>query len=78
MAAIHKGEEVANPAAVKRVDISISVVTAVLLAVSQVVTARWPGLREVLTQDVITSLAVIILGVVNPILTIISSKKVGL
>jgi hypothetical protein len=72
-----KGSKLFDSAAWKRGDITVSMLTGFLLALSQFAGDLYPPIKEYLTQDIITAAAVILLAVVNPIIHIVTSRSLG-
>lgn len=73
-----KGEAVANKAAWKRGQITVTALGGVMLAGTQVASAFGYDLPTGVTEETVNYLAAGIIGVTNIVLTYITSDKVGI
>lgn len=75
---LRKGQEVANPATWKNVQAGVNSVSALLLLLVNFAPEQYkPLIQSVVNQDMLNSLAGIVLGFYNAYVTWATSKKVG-
>lgn len=74
--AFQKGEQVDNPAAVKKSQLAVNIVGLLLLLVD-FLKPRYPALA-VITPEVANEVVIAVLGVYNVVATLVSSRKIGI
>lgn len=74
---IHKGKESANPEGMKRKQVIVNLAGLLASIVCLGIKNRFPDLAVFDYQDDLTTLFVMLMGIANYYLTIVSTKKIG-
>lgn len=74
---LKQGIEVANPAAWKNGQVTVNLLSAVIMAALNLGAYKWPILSHI-PADTVNAVAAAILGLYNAFVTVASSEKVGI